>query len=194
MRFDDITRVEKYFSATVLPNLLYHNNFEGLKFFLQLLNSKLILPSVEKIDVSDFEEKMQSIQLLTEVYLERDLSYYKIKIAPESFRRKPSKTSIPDLLIIYNDWVILIEAKCFLSASSRSLYEQMQQQSYILDIIQNTILGTNLRTLQVCISPYNENLREFISLSWQEVYNKFTELIPEGHYFLNRLKSAVDRI
>jgi hypothetical protein len=194
MRFDDITRVEKYFSATVMPNLLHYNNFEGLKGFLELLNSKLQKLSFNKFDLSDFESKISSIQLLTEVYLERDLSYYKKQIPSELFQRKPAKTSVPDILIIYSEWAVLIEAKFFLSYSPRGLYEQMQNQTYLLDIIAGMMPGSEVKTLQVGINPYGENLKEFISLSWQEVYDNFSKLIPLEHYFLHRLKKAVDRV
>lgn len=194
MRFDEIARTEKYYSGTVLPNLLFYNNFDGLKICLELLNAKLQINSSDLIDLSDFESKIDTIQLVTELYLERDLSYGKIPIPSELFVRKLKKTSVPDILVIYSDWAILIEAKLFMSYSPRELYEQMQKQTYLLDIIGGIMPQATIKTLQVGINPYGENLREFISLSWQEVYEKFNSVIPEDHYFLRRLASAVERV
>lgn len=194
MRFDEIARTEKYYSGTVLSNLLFYNNFDGLKICLELLNAKLQINSSDLIDLSDFESKIDTIQLVTELYLERDLSYGKIPIPSDLFVRKLKKTSVPDILVIYSDWAILIEAKLFLSYSPRELYEQMQKQTYLLDIIGGIMPQAKIKTLQVGINPYGENLREFISLSWQEVYEKFNSVIPEDHYFLRRLASAVERV
>ncbi len=194
MRFDDITRTEKYFSATVLPNLLFYNNFAGLKSCLELINTKLQINSSDLIDLNDFESKIDTIQLVTELYLERDLSFSKIPIPAELFSRKPKHTSVPDIMVIYSDWAILFEAKFFMSYTPRDLYEQMLKQTYLLDIITGMMPPGKIKTLQVGINPYGENLREFISLSWREVLEKLNSVIPENHYFLRRLASAVERV
>jgi len=194
MRFDDIARTEKYFSATVLPGLFSYNNFEGLKIFLELLNMKLLANSSDLIDLTDYESKIDSFQLITELYLERDLSYSKIQIPSELFGRKQIKTSIPDILVIYSDWAILIETKFFMSYSSHELYEQMQKQTYLLDIIAGMMPQGGIKTLQVGINPYGEKLNEFISLSWREIFEQFSSCIPENHYFLRRLAIATERV
>ncbi len=40
-RRDDIVRSERYFTATLLPLILFHDNYRGLRSFIDLLNSKL---------------------------------------------------------------------------------------------------------------------------------------------------------
>lgn len=194
MRFDDLTRVEKYYSATVLPGLLAHDNFQGLKTFLELLNSKLKLKSSQVVDLTGFEENIDSIQLITEVNLERDVVFYKIDIPSNLFERKQLRTSVPDILIIFPDWVMLIEAKFFLSFSSHQLYEQMQKQTYLLDIICGLYGDEKMNKVQLSISPYGENLREFISISWQEVFDALKAVVPPCNYFLKRLENAVSRV
>ncbi len=194
MRFDNLTRDEKYFSATVLPGLLAYDNFQGLKTFLELLNSKLKLTSSPVIDLTGFVGRTDSIQLITEANLERDVVYYKIDIPSHLFERKQHRTSIPDILVVFSDWVILIEAKFFMSFSSHQLYEQMQKQTYLLDIICGLFGNMNMNKVQLSISPYGENLREFISLSWQEVFDALQAVIPPSNYFLKRLENAVSRV
>jgi len=39
-RFDDIVRSERYFTATLLPLLLFHNNLEGVRRFVDLIEKK----------------------------------------------------------------------------------------------------------------------------------------------------------
>lgn len=194
MRFDDITRVEKYFSATVLPYLFAFNNFEGLNVFFELLNLKSQAINSKTINISEFKSNISSIQLLTEPSIERDLSYYRIVIPSAFYSRKQAVTSVPDILIIYSNWIVLVECKFFLSYSPHSLYEQMQKQAYLMDIISG-LLSTNItNSFHVGITPYGENLKEFFSLSWREVYDKMATVIPEDDYFLNRLGNAVNSV
>jgi hypothetical protein len=39
-RFDDLVRSERYFTATLLPLLLFHNNLEGVRRFVELIEKK----------------------------------------------------------------------------------------------------------------------------------------------------------
>src|ERR1035437_4485113 len=134
-RHDDHCREERYFSSTILPYLMAYENFSGLKVFLSFINDAYLSRTDTKIGLSKFEENIKNVQLITEPALERDLPFYKIPIPTVCFARKKDKQSKPDILIIFNGWVILIEAKYFTSYNPYGLYRQMDQQSYVLDIV-----------------------------------------------------------
>ncbi len=40
LRFDDVVRSERYFTATLLPLLLFHDNLTGIRRFLELVDNK----------------------------------------------------------------------------------------------------------------------------------------------------------
>ena len=37
-RFDSLVRSERYFTATLLPAVLFHNNLEGIRHFVELVD------------------------------------------------------------------------------------------------------------------------------------------------------------
>jgi len=39
-RFDDLVRSERYFTATLLPAVLFHRNFLGVQKFVELIDAK----------------------------------------------------------------------------------------------------------------------------------------------------------
>jgi hypothetical protein len=131
--------------------------------------------------------------MITEPNLERDLSYYKISIPTDSFIRKKVKQSKPDLLIIYEKWALLFEAKLFSKFTEFSLNEQMLEQTYVLDIVKNLSGGEITNVQQIAICPYDYVLKSFELITWKEIYDIYKDIIPEENYFYKRLDSAIKR-
>ncbi len=194
IRFDDIIREERYYSATIFPYLLSYDNFNGLKVFFEYLNKKYLSNTDNQINITDFQKSLHSLQLITEPYLERDLSFYKIVIPSESFSKKKTKQSKPDLLILYESWALLFEIKLFSKFSEFCLNEQMLEQSYVLDIVNNLSEGKITSIKQIAICPYDCELKSFELITWKEIYDIFRNIIPEDNYFYKRLESAIRRI
>jgi len=193
IRFDDLTREERYFSATILPHLLSYNNFNGLKLLFEFLNKKIFSKNNVCIDTNEFQKNLSSLQIITEPDLERDLSFYKISIPSECFTNDKSKRSKPDLLIIYEQWALIFEVKLFSKFSEYSLNEQMLEQTYILDIIKNMSNDKIKNVRQIAICPYEYTLESFDLITWEEIYNIYSSVIPEDDYFYKRLNSAIER-
>ena len=194
IRFDDLNREERYFSATILPYLLSYDNFKGLKVFFEYINKKYLSNNDNQINITDFQNNLSSLQLITEPNLERDLSYYKITIPSESFSAKKIKQSKPDLLIIYANWALLFEVKLFSKFSEFSLNEQMLEQTYVLEIAKNVSENKITNVLQIAICPYDYVLKSFDLITWKEIYDIYRTIIPEDNYFYKRLDSAIKRI
>ena len=192
-RFYDHCREERYFSATILPYLMAYENFTGLKAFLCYINNKYLSMTEANIDLSNFDNDIKNIQLITEPALERDLPCYGISIPKECFIRKKGKQSKLDILIIFNGWVILIEAKYFTSYNPHDLSRQMDQQSYVLDIVQAMNKNEITNCIQLAISPVHESLREFSVLTWEDIYKVMMTIIPGKNYFMQRLKNSIHR-
>jgi len=193
IRFDYISREERYFSATILPFLLASNNFNGLKTFLEFINKKFFHNTKHFINTSEFEDSIDSIQLVSEPTFERDLSYYKIPIPKNSFEKRGTKRPKPDLLIIYRDWAMLFEAKFFTSYSSYQFANQIFEQTYLLDIIKNLSNNKVNHFHQFGISPIDETAPDINLISWDEIYDEMRKIFPSNEYYLNVLKKAIDR-
>lgn len=185
LRFDDLTREERYYSATILPYLLAYNDFLGLKFFEKALKSKNLISSLSTIN--------NEIQIVSEIYPERDLPYYKIDIHESAFAQK-IKPSKPDLLIISNESLYLIECKVFTVESEYELHQQILRQKYIIDIIEKTTQHQFVNKLHLLILPYEYEVDDCVVITWESIYSIFEEVIPNHDYFFQRLKSAIIRI
>lgn len=186
IRFDDLTREERYYSATILPYLLAYNKFQGLTVFEEYLKSRNLISTLSVIN--------NSIQILTEIYIERDLSYYKIEIPSSSFEKKMKVQSKPDLLILSEQSLYIFECKAFMNESEYSLHQQILKQKYIFDIIQNTTQQSFSNKLHLLILPYEYDIPDCVVITWDKLYEILSKAIPKDDYFLMRLESAISRI
>jgi len=186
IRFDDLTREERYYSATILPYLLAYNKFQGLTVFEEYLKSKNLISTLSNID--------ESIQILSEIYIERDLPYYNIEIPSVSFEKKMKVQSKPDLLILSKQSLYIFECKVFMNESEYSLHQQILKQKYVFDIILNTTKQTFINQLHLLVLPYEYDISDCYVITWEKLYTIFSSVIPSGDYFLKRLESAIKRI
>jgi hypothetical protein len=79
-RFDDLVRSERYFTATLLPLLLFHNNLEGVQRFVECVDNNA------KTERNSFGELMlekgtpeynnyKDVEVITEFHTARDLKF-----------------------------------------------------------------------------------------------------------------------
>ena len=185
IRFDDITREERYYSATILPYLLAYNNFSGLASFeKELLDTGLIR------EVSgDYE----SVQLIAEVSLERDLSFTKIEIPSSAFEKKLDKQTKPDLLIITDKSLYVIECKVFMNESEYKLHRQILEQKYIFEIIEKVTQHHFVNKQHILMIPFEYDIPDCVVITWSRMFELFKEIVPNGDYFLQRLEGVVKR-
>lgn len=186
IRFDDITREERYYSATILPYLLSYNNFSGLASFeKELLDNGFI---------SEVSGEYDNVQLITEVSLERDLSFAKIEIPSSAFEKKLDKQTKPDLLIITDKSFYVIECKVFLNESEYKLHRQILEQKYILDIVENVAQRNFINKQHILMIPFEYDIPDCAVITWERMFDVFKEVVPNGNYFLMRLEAALRRL
>ncbi len=186
IRFDDLTREERYYSATILPYLLAYNNFQGLTAFEEELLKSRMISSISPIN--------ESIQIISEIYLERDLPYYRIDIPSSAFKRKMKMQTKPDLLVISDNSLYLFECKVFTNESEYRLHQQILHQQYVFDIIQETTQHSFENKLHFLILPYEYDISDSIVITWERMLNIMAKIIPANNYFLKRLEAAVLRL
>ena len=186
LRFDDLTREERYYSATILPHLFAYNNFSGLNIFEKTLKAKNLISTLSTIN--------NEIQIVSEIYPERDLPYYKIEIHESAFEKKMKSQSKPDLLIITNESLYLFECKVFMNESEYKLHQQIMRQKYIFDIIEKTTHHQFTNKLHFLILPFEYDIADCLVITWESIYSILAEVIPNHDYFFQRLKSGILRI
>lgn len=186
IRFDDLTREERYYSATILPYLFAYNKFQGLTAFEKYLISENLSSTLSVIN--------ESIQILSEIFIERDLPYYNIEIPASSFEKKLRVQSKPDLLITSEQSLYLFECKMFTNDSEYKLHQQILQQKYILDIIKNTSSHSFINEIHFLILPYEYDVPDCSVITWEKLYSVFSAIVPKEDYFFKRLESVISRV
>ena len=79
IRIDDICRTERYYTATLLPFILLHKKFSGLRSFLEILAKK----GVRAVNIKNQKstslwrgEEFKQVELITEMSIVRDVKFY----------------------------------------------------------------------------------------------------------------------
>ena len=122
-----INRKERYYTGTVLPGIICHDNLKHLSRFLKLLG-------IEDLKI-DADEKSANVQFFTEYGLAESIFGTKTK---ERFPNFPPARDTPDILIFVggaSPHLIAVEAKMFDFVTPKPLSEQMARQKTILDYL-----------------------------------------------------------
>src|ERR1700720_3488448 len=83
-RFDDIVRSERYFTATLLPAILFQDTLRGVRSFVELVDAKAktecnrsgdrVLKA--KAEYGDFKD----VEVITEFHIARDLIFAGLRL------------------------------------------------------------------------------------------------------------------
>jgi hypothetical protein len=141
-RLDDLARSERYFTATLLPAILLHDNFSGAREFVRLVDQKAqtewavdeplnpTVPQQQVRGVPDYD--WTSPELIAEVHVARDLYAAGVRwIPPRS--RGPEESDgesrdAPDLLLALGSELIVCEGKFFHREPQGKLASQLRRQ------------------------------------------------------------------
>jgi hypothetical protein len=104
-RFDSIVRSERYFTATLLPAVLFHNDWKGLQCFVELVEAtaktecnKSGVRGSKGAPRYDF----QDVEVITEFHIARDLQFAHLPLAANvepSEEDEPERRDAPDVVI-----------------------------------------------------------------------------------------------
>ena len=198
-RFDGIVRTERYFSATLLPAVLMHNGFTGLRQFVILLDAKATterdaagnLKPKRNHPEPDATDHANSPQIITEFHISRDLDYAGFSLDPAF---KEEHLDVPDLVLIWHNRLIVCEAKFFTSFNLTTLNQQLssqrQQVSHPLEA-RPELTGY----LHVALLPQDlgDQLDCNAVVTWREVGDLSGSVLGDNHYVTQRIKNAVER-
>ena len=203
-RFDDRVRSERYFTATLLPAILLHDNFRGLRAFLALLEDRAILRNGSPTERGPDGEAVprlqqtltwspETVELMTEVHIARDLAQLPSPSWGES--SEPEKRDAPDLVIVLDGELVVCEGKFFGKYNLNALNAQLRSQRHQIGYLWND--RPELRVYRhVAILPYNQSPNPDcdIVLTWDEIGNLAASVLTPAHYVTKRLRAASKRL
>ena len=201
-RFDDLVRSERYFTATLLPLLLFHDNLKGVERFVGLVEKKATTEHKEpgkREPKGTTEYDFQDVEVITEFHIKRDLK--SAHMLPEETNAEPNdeKLAAPDVVIVAGRELVVCEGKFFsdFDAKAQALKDQLhlqrRQVRYLFGKFPNR---PHMRAYRhVAIVPFDPkiDIGADVILTWDDIRDLAHELMGRHHYVTVRLRNAVEK-
>ncbi len=198
---DDLSRTERYYTATLLPYLLLYNNFEGVLKFLRWLENKKVyaLDAISDTPCSlGARQRISHIELITEMDIVRDVKFYSRFIPGlRSINTNKAPSLRPDIVILTNSLVLVIEAKFFHNVNSvNDIRNQLSEQKKVIKSILLNFPGYSFdRYSQIFLAERTGFSEQDLNcqgvLTWSDIRDFSLELLGKSHYVSKRLARAV---
>lgn len=199
LRFDDLVRSERYFTATLLPAVLFHNDLEGLRRFVELVEKKATTernPSGDRVPKGATTYGFQNVEVMTEFHIARDLKF--ARLTPEEANAEPNeedepKKDAPDVVILAGQELVVCEGKFFSDFNIGVLNKQLRSQRIqVRYLFQNRQIRAYRHVAIVPFVP-TTNIDADVMLTWDNIRELAQELLGCHHYVTVRLRNAVGR-
>lgn len=181
-----INRKERYYTGTVLPQIICSDNFRNINLFLELIDG---FPKGVEIHANACDN---NIQFLTEYSLKESANFLGKK-----YDDLPKAKDTPDVVILITEpelFLIVIEAKMFTKANISEFKKQIQAQIEVIKCIQRNlnIKPSNIYHIGLVPEKYFSNniTTSCQMLYWENILNAYTEIL-KGTYFYETLKYAL---
>lgn len=201
IRIDDICRTERYYTATLLPYILFHESFTGLKKFLEILEHKgvqaISVGSQQPTQLWQGDENIENPEIITEMDIVRDVKFYSNWLPGlNDINIEASEMLRPDVMIIVNNLLLVVEGKFFHDAKIQDIKHQLQSQRKVIEDIVLRFPGyTFNRYCHIFLSARTDIKPSDIEcnycLSWDEIENLAEQIIGKDHYVTQRIRKAV---
>ncbi len=214
-RFDDLVRTERYFTATLLPLLLFHNNLEGVRRFIDLVEDKAVTEcnrSGERGQKGTTKYDFQDIEVITEFHIARDINFAGLQLdetpcgegasaeRPREARDEEDepKKDAPDVVIVAGPELVVCEGKFFNGFNPTGLNGQLRsQRCQVRHLFLNRSLLRAYRHVAIVPPPLPERMDPAIDadvvLTWADIRDLAEKLMGAHHYVTDRLREAVER-
>jgi len=199
MRFDDLIRSERYFTATLLPVLLFHNDLQGVEQFVNLVEEKATgqhdqtgIQRSKRATEYDFKD----VEVITEFHIARDLKAKGLELEPMAASEdgERERRDAPDLVIIAGHGLVVCEGKFFSNFNWPDLKNQLtSQRGQISHLLRHR---PQIRAYRhVAILPENPaiDIGADAVLTWDDIRVLAEKLVGPEHYVTARLRNAVKR-
>ncbi|MBA2446799.1 MAG: hypothetical protein H0V51_02100 [Chloroflexi bacterium] len=199
-RFDDLVQTERNFSATLLPLVLFPDDFRGLREFVRLVDERTswerhadgnAVPREEQ--ETHLPERLDGdyLELITEFHIARDLRAGNQVPPDDDPADERVKKDAPDMVIVLGDEVLVCEAKFIGNWTVDKLATQMASQR--AQIARLFVARPALRAYRhVAIVPRLIPLDTDAVVTWQDIAC-LAKSLPAPKYVTERLERAVAR-
>jgi hypothetical protein len=135
MRFDDLVRSERYFTATLLPAVLFHDSRKGVRRFVELVDARANTECDRfgnrgPKGTPDYD--FHDVEVITEFHIKRDLKFAD-KFGEDANGEsgeddERERQDAPDVVIVAGQELVVCEGKFFSELSRRDLNKQLCSQ------------------------------------------------------------------
>lgn len=210
-RLDNLCRSERYFTSALLTGLLFHDNLNGtlkfLNWIIQNKNIRMVNLRNQKSERLNPIINIHHVEVITELNIKRDLNYYfpdelnQIKndlVKSNQGIQISQFQNVPDVIIIADKYLFIIECKYFVKAQSREkINQQLLAQKEEIQVIVKYLNPLIEQYCHIFLGPQtNLKVNEYeceVILSWKDIYNFSTELLGSKSYITERLKDSMLR-
>jgi hypothetical protein len=200
-RFDDLVRTERYFTATLLPLLLFHNNLDGVRWFVKLVDEKATTEynkdgKQDPKGTPNYDFK--NVEVITEFHIARDLKFRHLKL--HKANGAPSEDveetrSAPDLVITAGQELVVCEGKFFGAFNPTDLNEQLcSQRRQVRHLFCNRSIRAYRHVAIVPYVPPAIKIDADAVLTWADIRDLAEKLMGPDHYVTARLRNAIDSL
>lgn len=184
-----LNRKERFFTGTVLPQIICHDNFKYFDLFLKLIpgfpDNLVIKPNADDNNIQ-FQTEFSLKESVAEDYIGRE------------YVELPETKDTPDVVILITEpdlYLVVIEAKMFSSATSSDVERQMEKQGAVVNSICKTLEIKEANIFHCALVPRevipSKSAFKFSVIYWEEIVESYKEILPND-YFLNVLDLALN--
>jgi hypothetical protein len=202
-RFDDLVRSERYFTATLLPAVLFHNDLQGVKQFIDLVEEKAT-GQHNRAGVQEpkgtTEYDFQDVEVITEFHIARDLTaaalplFAKIPDEESEPDSEPERRDAPDLVIIAGHGLVVCEGKFFSDFNWPLLELQLiSQRSQVCHLLYHCPQISAYRHVAIVPEYPPRDIGADAVLTWDDIVKLAERVLGRDHYVTARLRNAVNK-
>ncbi|KAA0244885.1 MAG: hypothetical protein EDM75_15505, partial [Chlorobiota bacterium] len=185
-----LNRKERFFTGTVLPQIICSDNFKNLSLFFELIPD---FPGGIEIRPDAYNN---NILFFTEYSLKESLVEENHK---KKFNGNYDTKDTPDAIILITEpqiLLVVIEAKMYSNASAEKINEQLRNQKWIIDELReiHSISAENI--FHIAITPagmirHRSAINEPL-IYWEDILHKYKDLLT-NNYFYETLSIAISK-
>jgi len=187
--FIPLNRKERFFTGTVLPQIICYDNFKYFNRFTDLIKDfpkdLMIQPNAD----------LNNIIFMTEYSLNES---YREKNDRIKYSDVPTTKETPDLVVFITEpekILIIVEAKMYSSANFYDFKNQFNDQKKMVNCIKNNLSIEDKNVFHLALVPkkYFNNVftEDFQILFWEDILDSFKDILS-NNYFYNVLDIALN--